>query len=206
MKKTGLILTGLIIAILTHAQTIKIQGGPSFSKLNWGSPSLYDKTLTGYSVFAGIDYLNSKYFNLSSNIGMIRKGGKSEINISVPLLPATIIEKPTLDYISINTTIDLKYPIKKMSPFISCGPRFDHLIKSSSQFGGLKALNVLENKSIGLLLGGGVKFDFSKIQLGLRADYYLNFTKIAERTDSFGNSQKVTVNTYTIDLMIGYRI
>ena len=216
MKKTGLLLIGLIIVILTNGQTLKIQTGTSFSKLDWqlkgvNIDPIYDETLIGYSVFAGVDYYDKQYFNLSSNIGMVRKGGKNEIQLTFAdgeLTNETFTEKPTLDYLSINTMIDIKYRIKeKVAPFLSLGPRVDFLIKSSKDFDVLEELDGLKKYSIGLLMGGGLKYDFSNLQVGLRADYYLDFTKVADWTiESTGNGGEVTVNTFTINLTIGYRL
>ncbi|NLD50204.1 MAG: PorT family protein [Clostridiaceae bacterium] len=216
MKKAVLLLFGLTIAIFTNGQTIKIQGGTSISKLDWklkgtNIDPLYNETLIGYSIFAGLDYLDKQYFNLSTNLGMIRKGGKDEILLTDPygeLTGQTITEKPTLDYISINTMIDLKYRIKEIvTPFIGFGPRFDYLVSSSKHFDILEDIDELKSTSIGLILGGGLKYDISNLQFGLRADYYLDLTKIADWTfENTGNGGEVTVNSFTINLSIGYRL
>lgn len=216
MKKTGLLLFGLTIAILTNAQIVKIQGGTSFSKLNWQLKGMnigpiYNETLMGYSILAGVDYWDKKYFNISSNVGFIRKGGKDEFELIDQygeLTGQTITEKPTLDYLSINTMIDLKYKIKEaITPFISFGPRFDYLVSSSKHFDSLKEIDALNSSSIGLIFGGGLKYDISKIQFGLRADYYLDFTKVAVWTiEDTGIDGEVTVKTFSINLTIGYKL
>lgn len=216
MKKTGLLLIGLTIAVLTYGQTIKIQGATSISKLDWKLKGMnidpfYNETLVGYSIFAGLDYLDKPYYNLSTNIGMIRKGGKDEVvltDLFGELTGQTITEKPTLDYLSINTMIDLKYKIKEtVTPFISFGPRFDYLVSSSNHFDSIEEIEELKSTSIGLILGGGLKYDISNIQFGLRADYYLDFTKVADWTiENTENGGEVTVNTFTINLSIGYRL
>lgn len=64
MKKAGLLLIGLTIAILTNGQVIKIQGGTSISRVDWqlkgvNNDPLFNEILIGYSIFAGIDYLES---------------------------------------------------------------------------------------------------------------------------------------------------
>lgn len=88
---------------------------------------------------------------------MIRKGGKDEFALmdqNGVLTGQTITEKATLDYLSINTMIDLKYRIKEIvSPFISIGPRFDYLVISSKHFDSLKEIDELKRISIGLILG-----------------------------------------------------
>ena len=68
MKKIGLLLIGLTITIFANGQIVKVQGGVSISKLDWKSkgvdiPTLYDETLVGHSIFAGIDYFDKQYFN-----------------------------------------------------------------------------------------------------------------------------------------------
>jgi len=215
MKKIGLLIIGLTITFFANGQVVKFQGGTSFSTLDWKLNSIdvniFDKTLIGYSIFAGIDYFDKQYFNLSSNIGMVRKGGKG-------IVPVTDIggnlitertENAILDYLSINTTMDFKYPIKKtISPFISFGPRFDYLLRSSNFFDILSEFDAMKNTSFGLILGGGIKYDISNFQFGLRADYYLDFSnKVAEWTiDNTGGSGQALVNTFTINLTIGYRL
>ena len=216
MKRLGLFLISMTIAILSNGQIIKIQAGTSISNLDWkykgiNVDPIYKETLIGYSFFAGMDYFDKQYFNLSSNIGMLRKGGKDEIPLidqNGELTGQTITVKPTLDYLSINTTVDLKYPIKEnVFPFICFGPRLDYLFNNSNHFDGLKELNELRNTSIGLILGGGLKYDISNIQFGFRADYYLNFTKVADWTyQKTGISEEINANTFTINLTIGYKL
>jgi len=216
MKKINLILIGLTFVFFTNGQILKIQGGTSISKLDWDVPaihngSLYNKTLIGYSVFAGIDYLDKNFFNLSSNIGMIRKGGKSDnmtLTDSMGNELRNLTVKPTLDYLSINTTIDFKYPIKKkVFPFLSIGPRIDYLLNSSGEFSYLKQTNDLKTISFGLILGAGVKYNISKFQLGLRADYFLDFTKVADWSVTTNRvAGDISANTFSINLTVGYRI
>jgi len=219
MRKIGLLVVGLAIVIFVNGQTIKIQGGTSISKLNWKifNNALYDDALIGYSFFMGIDYFDKQYFNLSSNIGMLRKGGVYNTSLlsfdeNAELISiGTYTEKATLDYVSLNTTIDFKYPIKeKFSPFVGVGPRFDYLVASNKIFEGFKEVNTLKNYSIGLILGAGLKYDISNFQIGLRADYYVNFTEIAHFTQIMSNftpsSEKITANTYTINLIFGYKL
>ncbi len=217
MKKTaGLLLIGLGIAILANGQTIKVQGGTSISKLDWelngmNVDPLYDEAFIGYSFFVGLDYPDLKYFNLSSNIGFIRKGGKDElqlINENGQLMGQSITDKATLDYLSVNTSIEFKYEIKeKLSPFISLGPRLDYLLSNSKQFDVLVKLDELNKISTGFIVGGGLKYEISSLQLGLRADYYLDFTPIADWTiEETGKSGEIKSNTFTLNLIFGYKL
>ena len=222
MKKSIILSIALTTALSVNAQTLKIQGGTAISKLDWqldrinSTTSLYDQNLIGHSIFAGIDYariadyVGREYFNLSSNIGMLRKGGKHEILFSDEngLTGETLMDKLTLDYLSINTTIDLKLPIgETIFPFVSFGPRFDYVLSHSKHFDMLQEMDELKKFSTGLILGGGIKFNIGEsLQIGLRADYYYNFNDIADwRTRNTGNGGKISVNTFTIGLSVGYR-
>ncbi|MDR2039520.1 MAG: PorT family protein [Bacteroidales bacterium] len=214
MKNLKLLVLGLFLSNLTFGQVVKIQTGTTFSKLDWvignSAFALFNETLVGYSIFAGMDYFEKKYFNLSSNLGFIQKGGKethSLRNESGDFLKKTINAK--LDYITINTVLDIKYPIKNnISPFISFGPRFDYLINYDEVFDGLNEMDALKKYSIGLILGGGLKYDLSKIQIGLRADYYLNFHKITDIPTQLPENLGCKINDKTVilNLIIGFRL
>jgi hypothetical protein len=99
---------------------------------------------------------------------LIRKGGKGTVTFTTetgePNGEKT--EKAYLDYLTVNTTLDVKYPIKdRIIPFISVGPRCDYLTSYSKEFDGLNNINALKDYNIGFILGGGLKYDLLKIQI-----------------------------------------
>ena len=215
MKRIALILIGLFITSKTIGQIVKLQVGTSISNLDWKigdrDNPFFDQSLVGYSIFFGLDYKDKKYYNLSSNIGFLTKGGMEDDYIGPdpedPNFISDRIDKAKLNYLSINTVVDFKYPIKKvLTPFISVGPRFDYLVSHNETIDWLD--EELNNYNFGLLLGGGLKYDFSKIQIGLRSDYYLNFNNIAEwKANSNGApGSKINDKTFTINLTLGYKL
>ncbi len=188
------------------AQVVKIQPGISLSSLNWKTTSRYpfDKTIIGYSALVGIDYLNKKNFNLSTNIGVIKKGGSDNVQYTDASGNPLYIKKTTisLNYISFNTTAELKYPIAgKLIPFIGMGPRLEYLTTSSI----LNTYNRGEvNKfSYGILLGAGIKYNLSRIQFGLRGDYLVNFNKIVEVK---AYDRTVTDRTIALNVLVGFKL
>jgi hypothetical protein len=59
----------------------------------------------------------------------------------------------------------------------------------------------------GLILGGGLKYEILKLQFGLRADYYLDFMKIAEwAAENNKMKGEISGKTFTINLMVGYKL
>lgn len=214
MKRIGISLLLFLFAAFAQAQTFNIQAGTSVSKLNWelstlSTKSIYNKTLLSYSVLVGVNYIDKKYFNLSTNMGVLKRGGKADRYMNDKdgkLIGEPTREKPALDYFTFNTTIDLKYPLNdKLVSFVSFGPRVDYLLNSSNHFNILSNMNELEDVLVGALIGGGVRYTKSNMQYGLRVDYYADLTNPAEWT--VGNaSGKVSLNTLTVNCTVGYRL
>lgn len=213
MKKFLLLTAGLLSFEFFYGQTIHLQGGMSVSKLDWvveynnvPTLSFFNTEVTGVNIYAGVDYLNSKYFNLSSNIGYIQKGGKED-NISFTDGSGNVLYSGSvttrIDYISANTLAELKYPVAKtIVPFISAGPRVDYLVNYDKDFWG----SAIRQTSYGLLLGGGVKYVFDRIELGIRTDFYLNFIKVLNNRPDAYTYAHVSDKTYTVNVSIGYRL
>ena len=199
MRKIILIIAGIVICNLTFGQIVNFQIGTSISSLRdkvnntcFCTFAKYDKNLVGYAVFAGVDYLDKKYFNLSTNIGMISKGGKENEQTQNGILTGNVI----MNYFSVNTALDLKFPIKdKFIPYLSFGPRFDNSLFDNN------ILSNFKSTSIGLIFGGGLKFDLNKYQLGLRYDYYQDFTKLV---DTYGISRYQ--RAFDINMTLGYKL
>ena len=196
MKRLKLILIGLTITFLLNGQT-KIKGGITLSSLSWDisrNSKYISKTLLGYSASIGMDYFDRTYYNLSFSMGVLRKGGV--VRVSSYMYDGT--ESIQLDYVSFNTTIDFKYPIKKLAPFVSIGPRVDYIISHDDSF---KNINKF---STGVLLGAGIKYNFSKIQIGFQADYFMNFNRIVNQPSSSDNyGTKVNDRTFALSLILG---
>jgi len=199
MKKLFQLFIVVFISCSSFGQIIKIQPGLSLANisLNLGSNdwSYRNKTLLGYSLFLGFDYLNNKYFNLSSNIGVLRKGG--EVIATSTYEPNRYL-KLKLDYLSINTTFEVQYPLKcQLKPFLSYGPRVDYLLNDTR-------LSNFDQFNYGLLIGGGLKYDNENLQFAIRTDYYSNFNTINKPiTHIFGI---INDRTLTCNFSIGYKL
>jgi len=214
MRKLYLIVICLFALNSINAQVIKLQAGTTLSKLDWKIPGtntmIYDQVFMGYSAFFGIDYLFKGNYNFSTNIGYLEKGGKAEwklLDAEGKFTGETFKEKPQLDYISVNTTIDFNYPLSEhFLPFISAGPRVDYLLNHTGEFDYYYNNDELNSIAYGLLFGGGFKISIKKVLIGLKADYYLNFSKIAEWPESINRLKgEITDETFTISLALGYR-
>ena len=214
MKIKTLFLIGLFFICHSQAQTLKIQTGASFNNLNWslkniGVSNMYNKLFAGYSFFLGVDYLEHKRYNLSSNVGLLQKGGADEfpeVNSNGDLTGNMVQDRASLNYISFNTCIDYKLMYNKdRQQFISIGPRVDYLYRHNKGFNSIDEIDALKSISTGLIIGTGTKFNLKNFQVGLRADCYINFNKVADWAPSQNNTGgQIKSNTVTLNLSVGY--
>ena len=190
MKNLLFTLAGFIFSIeLTCGQIVSFQIVKNWSFLkgiDGKEIQGFDESFQGYSPFIGIDYLNFKHFNLSSNIGyLIKKGEKSYYTPSPYGGSDLETNKTDFRFFTFNTRLDLKYPIRNLIiPYISFGPRLDYLASDKSD----SRWTMSEPSVFGMILGGGIKYNISKIQIGLLFDRYINFRS---------NSKLKSIPTYT---------
>jgi Outer membrane protein beta-barrel domain len=215
MKTRVLLFSLILLGTTINGQTIYLKIGPSFSKLSWNNSIInedpFNKGIIGFDAIAGINYLNFKYFNLSSNVGFIQKGGSESLTLTGALGDSLITVKETekLNFVTINTTLNLKIPVKKiLEPYIFVGPRLDYLISYKENIAFIKQFDdagKLNKFSYGLLLGGGINFNVKKIRLGITLDYYLNMNKLVNDEAKTGVTNKLYDNTFAINALIGYK-
>ena len=205
------------LQILTlSGQNLTLQVGPSFSKLNWensiSNEILFNKNVTGINVLIGIDYLNLKYFYLSSNIGFIQKGGKDSVPVVAQNgeIEGKHVLKTKLNYLTLNTTANLKLPIKDfVIPYLFVGPRVDYLISYKESAAFIKQFDDWGkvNKLIyGVITGFGLDFKIKRFFAGAVFNYYFNFNKIVYYTSDNNISTKIIDRTFTINLKVGYKL
>ncbi len=212
MKRTVLLLAFSGMFFFAKAQTLNIQAGTTISNLDWElnhyQPE-YRRNIIGYSFFVGMDYLDKKYINLSSNIGFIRKGGMWDVELFeieknfITYYP----EKATLDYFSTNTLIELKYPVTgRFIPFISLGPRVDFLVSRNARFEDFNEQGFLHEVAFGILAGGGIKFVNGKSIIGFRFDYYADINDIATyQVFNQAEPAEIKARTFSLNVSYGYR-
>lgn len=213
VKKSLLLIIAFIGIHYTYGQVIRMQGGPSVSNLEWSVENIkrlgLDETFMGKSAFIGLDYLNSHYFNLSTNLGYLQKGDRSDIayiNDNGEVLVIRGLEA-VFDFFSLNTLAEFKFPIQQQFiPYISLGPRIEYLHSYTKDFSFIEQMDDLPSYSYGFNLGAGIKLDFRRLQLGIRTDYYMKTAKMAEWGSDSEERGWIDDTTYLVNLTIGYKL
>ena len=213
MRKFILLFILLILAIkFCNGQNINIQAGKNWSNLKWENDDEipgYTEKLKGGNIFLNLDYLNKKYFNLSSGVGFMHKSGETGYTYWRPGYGyETGYSKSDLCYFSVNTTFNIKYPVWRVIPFLNIGPRMDYLISNKNES---SRMGIVNSTVVGLILGGGLKYRISPIQIGLQFDYLINSGKIAKLpsrptyTGYYGEAQ-VYEHAALVEIIIGYKL
>jgi hypothetical protein len=197
----------LVLPLASSAQLLNLQLGASFSKLNSVigrmPTSFLDQTRIDPSVYIGVEYLENKYWSISTNLGYVRKGGKepwSNVDSAGNVI-STSTASETFNYLSVNTLFNFKYPIReRWTPFIGVGPRMDFLISHDHTFQYFDNQGILQKKSYGVVAAVGVRGTFSTFLLGVRAEHLYNYNHLASDGVETNNT-----NTSIISLTIGSR-
>ena len=199
-------------------QTFNLQIGPSFSKSNWenimmSQHSLLDDNVIGTNVSLGMEYWDHTYFNLSSNLGYIQKGGKDSIQLifgppePIPLSPY----KLKLNYLTVNTCIIVKIPVRDaIFPYLLAGPRIDYLVSYKEDVPVIKNYEDIGKVNYfiyGFITGIGINYKLDKIQLGIVFNYFINLNNLVDfKWTNAGPIRKVSDNTFVLNFQIGYKL
>ena len=81
MKKTMVALLCLVTCCVPLcAQVIKIENGMTLSSMTRNEYDFFTHTATGYTARVGIDWLEHRWFYLSSEVGYMATGGMDQID------------------------------------------------------------------------------------------------------------------------------
>jgi len=119
-------------------------------------------------------------------------------------------QKVTLDYLSLNTMPDSKFPINEtLLPFVSFGARLDFLISNSTNFNWLKDTKELNKLSYGINIGAGIKYQFLQFQISTRGDYLLNLNNVSDYNETKGSQVEriqLKAKTFLANLFFNFKL
>lgn len=200
-----------LICFLIFAESVKAQfNKSSYLKIDNGvmlssfrsNPNLNILTDNNrnYSTSLGIDYLQKKWFYLSSQIGYARIGGQETNEGLIGTNDFKITENS--DYVHVNTTFRITTRRQDLNFFAGIGP-FVNILTSSKNFKSNLYKDPYRLKEI--YAGGkaevGISHDIEKIRISLVGSYMYNISPSASTDFITLNNQ-----TYSAMLSVGYKI
>lgn len=176
----------LLLTFISKAQNIQLALGPSYSKLDWQFKyhngeleDFYLASTFGLAANINFEYLEKKWFSITSNLGYFQSGGQiasHEVHQNW-LIPVT---KNSASNFSIGTSFNFIPLNNQLQLMIGIGPRIDYLIPAKNS-----AMDVLEedlNKiQLGLTGSLAVFYKFEKAKIGLSSSYLNRLTKLIDR-------------------------
>ncbi len=198
MKK---VLFSLLLVTLTSvslSQTLRINAGLSFSKLDW--EILGTKFFPNQSIQPtggiGIEYLQKGVFSLSSNIEYLCKAGKGEEAMLNENGTDIGMQKVTAEYryILLNTFAKIKAPLKgKTKPFINAGFYGGYLVSVSKNLD----KDFVKKFNYGAIAGIGVLHKFDHSEIGIEGNLMPSFNKLS-------SEDNLTVKDKTFNIKVYY--
>lgn len=211
MKK---VIVCLLLALsnfsLLSSQVIKIENGLSISSMNSTKFNLLNDNLYTYAVLLGCDYLEHRYFYLSSGIGYIQKGGVDNvIQLDENAHPLnTISMKGKWDYLHLNTSLRIKYPFKKNHLYIGAGLKADVRTSSTDSnhsylHEGYKMASIIPGMKIEM----GFNREMKRLIIGVNASYLIDFKDAGKSILLIdGARNNLSASNALLSFTLGYRL
>lgn len=193
-----------VFVLVIDAQIIKIDNGIGFSKMLSNEYNVFTSNAASYNVSIGVEYLNRKYFQMSSELGYLCMGGKDNILIKddTGCYIETLNLREDWNFISFNTTFRVKHPLDRHFIYLGVGPFVDVLVGSnefSLAYPGFKANRVM----VGVCPEIGVNYYINdKFYLGLNCSYSYSFIPIVEGLFNYNLYNQL----FACALSFGYKI
>lgn len=219
MKKIALILFASVWYYASSAQTIRFNAGTSYSKLDWkyigqtGEEQQYKDPIVGYSFSAGMEYLEHKYYSLSSDLLFYKSGGQysaEELNTSFTFLSP---EKISVSYLSFGSSFNFNPINNKFRLQLSLGPRADYIVSGAkeSPYDWIDQRDGLNKLNFGFTAGIGFFYNTDNYIVGINSQYLNRMRKLADLQPSenpglsYGGVE-ATEQIFLFGISFGYHI
>lgn len=200
MKRNILFLILTIWGCSAYSQTIYLKLGTSLSKLGLtyiyqaGTEQQYDDPLLSYALSTGVEYLQHKYFSISSDLLLYKSGGKystDEMNTNFVFISP---DKISVSYLSLGSSFNFDPINNKYKLQLSFGPRLDYIIGGvkNEPYNWIDKANGLNKLNYGFTAGAGLFYNLNEYVLGVEAQYLYRLRKLSELKGSFNQGATST--------------
>jgi hypothetical protein len=216
MKQTILVLTGIVSITCAKGQVFNSFGvklGASIANQTWQYKSIDEEldteNRTGFYSALTVDFFNSKYLNLTTDIAYCQKGHTIEVQnttIDMPEGDGTYKTMDTrFDYIVLNPMLKVKYEANHFIPYALLGIRMDSQLSYKSDFD-LQEIDGDIKKSLwGLNCGIGVEYKLNKFGVFIESQYLPDFSKVIDMPATTNNTGlEVTNKAFVVSLGLKY--
>lgn len=188
MKKLLLFLILSVFYSASYCQTFHFNPGIAYSRLDWkykyqeGNEQQYDSHLISYSFSAGVNYIEHKYYSVSSDLLFYRSGGKYSSEEKSTDFIFVSPEKISVSYISFGSSFNYTPLNDKFKLQLSLGPRIDYMVNGAKEvpLDWIDKRNGLNKFNFGYTAGLGLFYNLDDYTVGLNAQYLNRMKKLAK--------------------------
>lgn len=215
MKRILITIFSLLTVTLVSGQVIQsfgIKSGLSIANQTWYYKSL-NLTLKkhyrqGFYSVVTLDFLQSKYFNITTDIGYCQKGNREKIantTVNMPEGDGTYKNYDTkFNYFTFSPLLKVKYQTTHWTPYALMGFRLDYQLSYQSDFY-LQAIDSNFHKTIfGLSSGAGLEYKIKNVGINTEFQYHYDLTKLMD-TPSSATNAGLAINNKTFIINIGLK-
>lgn len=163
----------LCIVAVCQAQTLKIDNGITINHLHDSDFDQFKGTFNSYAGQIGIEYLERKYFYLSSGIGYVKLGGEAERPIGYV---GEFTSREDWSFVQLNTIFRCRANVSKTEVFAGIGPYLNILAGDSKMKNDLYAGYSVPRTNWGGRLEAGVNENVERFKIGLYTSYLFPFS------------------------------
>jgi len=159
-----------------YSQVLKIKNGIAINKMKGETVDLFGKQTVFYSGLLGVEYLQRKWFYLSSEAGYLKLGGK-ESTASADQAPR---EKQTWGFAHFNTSFRARVVYSKAEFYLGAGPYLNILLGSGTFDKPLYEGYAAQNTNWGGKMEVGINETINRVRVGVNCTYLLAASALAK--------------------------
>jgi hypothetical protein len=214
MKRNAIILILSLTISAAYSQTLRLKLGPSVSKLDWLyydgqiSEKYYENPRLGYFLSSGLEYIEHKYFSVTSDVLLYNCGGQNSSEHTTGPFRLMGPEKISVSYLALGSAFNFNPINNKFKVQLSIGPRIDYMIFVSKKapFDWIDKSKGLNKFNYGVTAGVGLYYDIKKYIVGINAQYLYRVKKLAEVQATYDSpGVKATEQVIVFGFSFGYR-
>ena len=215
MKRNTLILILSLTVSVAYSQTLHLNPGSSVSKLDWLyydgqiSEKYYENPRLGYSLSVGLEYIEHKYFSVSSDVLIYNCGGENSSEVKTDPFRLMGPEKISVSYLALGSAFNFNPINNKFKVQLSIGPRIEYMIYGSKKepYKWIDNSKGLNKFNYGVTAGAGLYYDIKKYIVGINAQYLYRIKKLAEVQATYDSpGVDATEQVIIFGFSFGYRL
>ncbi len=215
MKQIFLLLFTLTTTSLVNAQVLKsigFKGGVSVANQSWhykaiNTPSNKDNLIGLYGA-ATFEFLKSKYFSLTTDLGYCAKGSSEKIPTTTNDMPegdGTYKNYNTnFDYFFFSPILKIRYEINRFAPYALLGLRMDYQLSYKSDIKYEKIEDDFHKMIWGSNFGAGMEYRIKKCGVYCEGQYQYDFSKVLD-TPSSATNTGIEIQNNALVVCLGLR-